>query len=104
MLPCLTMVADVTGLLGGFVTGTMVYSISPAAYVDTTLRWVVFQDILSGLMKSVVFAVIIAMVGCYRALIVAGGPEGVGHATMGAVVTSLVLIIVADSIFTAILP
>ncbi len=104
MLPCLTMVADVTGMLGGFVTGTTVYSISPAAYMDTTLRWLVFQDILSGLMKSVVFAVIIAMVGCYRALIVEGGPEGVGHATMGAVVTSIVLIIVADSIFTAILP
>ncbi len=103
MLPCLTMVADVTGLLGGFVTGTMVYYISPAAYIDTTLRWLVFQDILSGLIKSVVFAVIIAMVGCYRALIVEGGPEGVGHATMGAVVTSIVLIIVADSIFTAIL-
>jgi len=103
MLPCLTIVADMTGLLGGFVTGTTVYHISPASYIDTTLRWLMFRDVLSGLIKSVVFAVIITMVGCYRALIVEGGPEGVGHATMGAVVTSIVLIIVADSIFTAIL-
>jgi len=50
-----------------------------------------------------VFAVIITMVGCYRALIVEGGPEGVGHATMGSVVTAIVLIIVADGIFTALL-
>lgn len=103
MLPCLTMVADVTGLLGGFCTGTTLFNISSAAYIDTTLRWLMFRDILSGLIKSVVFAIIISMVGCYRALIVEGGPEGVGHATMGAVVLSIVLIIVADSIFTAIL-
>jgi phospholipid/cholesterol/gamma-HCH transport system permease protein len=62
-----------------------------------------FRDVLSGLLKSVVFAVIVTMVGCYRALIVEGGPEGVGHATMGAVVTAIVLIIVADGIFTALL-
>jgi len=103
MLPCLTVVADVAGLLGGFATGTMVYQISAASYIDTTLRWLLFRDVLSGLIKSVVFAVIITMVGCYRALIVEGGPEGVGHATMGSVVTAIVLIIVADGIFTALL-
>jgi phospholipid/cholesterol/gamma-HCH transport system permease protein len=103
MLPCLTIVADVAGLLGGFATGTLVYDISPSSYIDTTLRWLLFRDVLSGLIKSVVFAVIITMVGCYRALIVEGGPEGVGHATMGSVVTAIVLIIVADGIFTALL-
>ena len=78
MLPCLTIVADAAGLLGGFGTGTLVYDISPASYIDTTLRWLMFRDVLSGLIKSVVFAVIITMVGCYRALTVEGGPEGVG--------------------------
>ena len=76
MLPCLTLVADVAGLLGGFATGTLVYDISQSSYIDTTLRWLLFRDVLSGLIKSVVFAVIITMVGCYRALIVEGGPEG----------------------------
>ena len=103
MLPCLTIVADAAGLLGGFAAGTMVYQISPASYIDTTLRWLMFRDVLSGLIKSVVFAVIITMVGCYHALTVEGGPEGVGHATMGSVVTAIVLIIVADGIFTALL-
>lgn len=103
MLPCLTIVADATGLLGGFLTGTLLFNISGTAYIDTTLRWLMFRDVLSGLLKSLVFAVIITMVGCYRALIVEGGPEGVGQATMGAVVVSIVLIIVADSVFTALL-
>ena len=103
MLPCLTIVADATGLLGGFLAGTTLFQISSAAYIDTTLRWLMVQDIRSGLSKSVVGAIIITMVRCYRARIVEGGPEGVGHATMGAVVMSIVLIIVADSIFTAIL-
>lgn len=103
VLPCLTLLADAVGLAGGFLAGTSLFNISPTAYIETTLRWLAFRDVLSGLIKSVVFAVIITMVGCYRALIVEGGPEGVGQATMGAVVMSLVLIIVADSIFTALL-
>jgi phospholipid/cholesterol/gamma-HCH transport system permease protein len=103
MLPCLTILADTMGLVGGFIIGTSMFPISMASYLDITLTWLLFRDIVSGLIKSVVFAVIISMVGCYRALVVEGGPEGVGHATMGSVVTCIVLIIVADSIFTALL-
>jgi phospholipid/cholesterol/gamma-HCH transport system permease protein len=103
MLPCLTIVADTMGLVGGFVIGTTLFPITSASYIDTTLTWLQFRDVLSGLIKSAVFAVIISMVGCYRALTVEGGSAGVGQATMGSVVTSIVLIIVADSIFTALL-
>jgi len=103
MLPCLTILADAMGLLGGFVIGTTVFNISVLSYLNTTLVWLAFVDILTGLVKSLVFAVIIVMVGCYRALVVEGGPQGVGQATMASVVTSIVLIIVADSIFTAIM-
>ncbi len=103
MLPCLTIFADVMGLLGGYLIGTTVWHISHAQYLNTTVVWLLFPDILAGLLKSLVFAVIIGMVGCYRALVVEGGPEGVGQATMVSVVTTLVLIIVADGIFTAIL-
>ena len=103
MLPCLTVFADLLGLVGGYLIGTRVYNISSVYYINTTLEWLLLSDILAGLLKSVVFAVIIGMVGCYRALVVEGGPEGVGRATMVSVVTTIVLIIVADSIFTAIL-
>jgi phospholipid/cholesterol/gamma-HCH transport system permease protein len=73
------------------------------SYLHTTLSWLGLADIGAGLLKSVVFAVIIGMVGCYRALVVEGGPEGVGQATMVSVVTTIVLIIVADGVFTALL-
>ena len=103
VLPCLTLFADVLGLIGGFFIGTTVYQLSPAVYIHTTQSWLMFGDIMTGLLKSVVFAVIIGMVGCYRALVVEGGPEGVGQATMVSVVTTIVLVIVADGIFTRIL-
>ncbi len=103
VLPCLTLFADVLGLIGGFVIGTTLYQLSPTVYIHTTQSWLMFGDIMTGLLKSVVFAVIIGMVGCYRALVVEGGPEGVGQATMISVVTTIVLVIVADGIFTRIL-
>jgi phospholipid/cholesterol/gamma-HCH transport system permease protein len=103
MLPCLTVFADVMGLIGGYIIGTTVWGISATQYINTTLVWLLLPDILAGLLKSSVFAVIIGMVGCYRALVVEGGAEGVGQATMVSVVTTIVLIIVADGVFTAIL-
>jgi phospholipid/cholesterol/gamma-HCH transport system permease protein len=103
MLPCLTIFADVMGLVGGFFIGTTVYHLSSVSYINTTIAWLLMPDILAGLLKSVVFSVIIGMVGCYRALVVEGGAEGVGQATMVSVVTTIVLVIVADGIFTAIL-
>jgi phospholipid/cholesterol/gamma-HCH transport system permease protein len=103
MMPCLTIFADALGLVGGYLIGTQVYHVGAVAYIQTTLQWLVLSDILAGLLKSVVFAVIVGMVGCYRALVVEGGPEGVGQATMVSVVTTIVLIIVADGIFTALL-
>jgi phospholipid/cholesterol/gamma-HCH transport system permease protein len=103
MLPCLTLFADAMGLVGGYLIGTTVWHISSGQYINTTLVWLLLPDIFAGLLKSVVFAVIIGMVGCYRALVVEGGAEGVGQATMVSVVTTIVLIIVADGVFTAIL-
>lgn len=103
MLPCLTVFSDITGLLGGFIIGTTVFHLSPTIYIHTTLVWLLFSDVCVGLLKSAVFAVIIGMIGCYRALVVEGGPEGVGQATMVSVVTTIVLVIVTDGIFTAIL-
>jgi phospholipid/cholesterol/gamma-HCH transport system permease protein len=103
MLPCLTIFADVMGLVGGYLIGTTIWHISAGQYINTTLVWLLLPDICAGLLKSVVFAVIIGLVGCYRALVVEGGAEGVGQATMVSVVTTIVLIIVADGVFTAIL-
>jgi len=102
MLPCLTIVADVMGMIGGYVVGTTAVGIRSSLYIQNTLDSLLTKDILTGLFKSVVFAGIIAMVGCYMAFVVRGGAEGVGKATMISVVTSLICIILADCFFTTV--
>lgn len=102
MLPCLTVLADVIGMIGGYCVGTLAIGIRSALYIQNTIDALLLKDIISGLIKSVVFAVIIALVGCYMAFIIKGGAEGVGKSTMISVVTSLISIILADCLFTAI--
>ncbi len=102
MLPCLTVLGDAIGMVGGYFVGTLAIGIRSALYIQNTIDSLLIKDILSGLAKSVVFAVIIAMVGCYMAFVVRGGAEGVGKSTMISVVTSLISIILADCLFTAI--
>lgn len=102
MLPCLTVLADIIGMIGGYAVGTTAIGIRSALYIQNTIDALLMKDILSGLVKSFVFAIIIAMVGCYMAFVVRGGAEGVGRATMISVVTSLISIILADCLFTAI--
>jgi len=102
MLPCLTILADATGMLGGYVVGTTAVGIRSSLYIKSTLDALLLKDILTGLIKSVVFGGIIAMVGCYMAFVVQGGAEGVGRSTMISVVTSLICIILADCFFTTV--
>ncbi len=102
MLPCLTVLADVIGMIGGYAVGTTAIGIRSSMYIQNTLDSLLLKDILTGLTKSFVFAGIIAMVGCYMAFVVRGGAEGVGKATMISVVTSLISIILADCFFTTV--
>ena len=101
MLPCLTVMADFMGMLGGYLVGTTTLGIHSVPYIDNTLDAVKIVDIVTGLIKSVVFAVIIVMVGSYMAFIIEGGAEKVGQNTRQSVVVSMVLIIIADLVFTA---
>ncbi|MFP5212040.1 MAG: MlaE family ABC transporter permease [Acidobacteriota bacterium] len=102
MLPCLTVLADLIGMIGGYVVGTTAVGIRSSLYIQKSIEALLLKDIMTGLIKSVVFAAIIAMVGCYMAFVVRGGAEGVGKSTMISVVTSLICIIVADCLFTTI--
>jgi phospholipid/cholesterol/gamma-HCH transport system permease protein len=102
MLPCLTIIGDFVGIFGGYLIGVLSLRINSALYIQTTLKFLALKDIYTGLSKSFVFALIIAMVGCYQGLNTKGGAEGVGKATTLSVVTSFILIILADCILTAI--
>ncbi len=100
MLPLLTIFADLIGILGGFVICVNKLSISPALYVTMVVQALTAHDIITGLIKTIVFGAVIALVGCHQGLNVKSGAEGVGKATTASVVISFILIIVADCFFT----
>ena len=96
LVPVLTVFADFIGILGGYIVGVDVLGINSSFYLTNMKRYLELIDIMGGLAKSCVFGMIIAIIGCYKGLSTKGGAEGVGKATTSAVVTSYILIIVAD--------
>lgn len=101
-LPCLAILADLAGIFGGFVVGVFGLDIGANHYWNQTVTSLYTADILSGLVKSFVFANVIAVVACHCGLSLTGGPEEVGRATTRAVVTSIIIVILADFLFTSI--
>ena len=100
-LPVLTLWADAVGILGGFLIGTLQLGILPSLYWKMTTIPLVLKDLLSGLLKSLIFGMIICIVSCFEGFRTEGGAEGVGRSTTVAVVTSFILIIAADCLCTA---
>lgn len=100
-LPALILIADFTSVFGGFIFGASKFGIRPDTYLRETLDVLTFKDVYSGIFKGGVFAVIIAMIGCYRGLVVEGGAEDVGKATMLSVVSCTLAIIMLDTFMTA---
>ena len=101
MLPLLTIYADIVGILGGYIIGVFKLNIGPNMYWRMTYDPLVFKDVFTGLIKSVAFGVVIAIVACYQGMKTEGGAEGVGRSTTLAVVISFIMIIATDCFFTA---
>jgi phospholipid/cholesterol/gamma-HCH transport system permease protein len=102
MLPVLTLYADIIGIFGGYLICVYKLRISSSMYMHITYSSLLYKDLYTGLLKSVFFGMIIALVACYQGFNVEGGAEGVGKATTRAVVSTFILIIAADCLFTAI--
>ena len=102
MLPLLTVYADIVGIFGGYLVSTTKLGLSPALYMKMTFQPLVLKDIFTGLFKTLIFPTVICVVSCFEGMRVEGGAEGVGNATTRAVVTSFILIIASDAIFTVI--
>lgn len=100
MLPALTFVSDVSALAGAAMFSSLELGLTMRAYALETVNVLSAYDVLQGLMKSIVFAFIIALVGVSNGFQVTGGAEGVGRGTTRAVVLSIVYIVLADMIFT----
>jgi len=94
-LPLLTIVTDLVSVFGGYVMASG-YSINPVMYISGLPQFMLFQDLIEGVVKPAVFGVIIAITACYVGLNTKGGAAGVGAAAKQAVVLSSVLILVCD--------
>lgn len=96
MLPLLTIFADIISIVGGAFLAKSAAHISYGEFLTSVREFSFFRDYLKGMAKGIVFAVIIVLVGCYQGFRVRGGAAGVGKATTGAVVTSIISIFISN--------
>jgi len=106
--PLLTAIFDVIGIIGGFLTGSMLLGVSPGIYFYRVESTVVMADITGGFLKSICFAVVVATICCFQGYFThtrkeGFGAKGVSLSTTSAVVISCVLILVTDYILTSFL-
>jgi len=100
MMPLLVLIADVIGVMGGFIVSSAILEMNEAAYIKTTMANLTTFDVVSGLIKAAVFGLIIAILGCFNGYNSRGGAQGVGAATTNAVVYASVLILFFDYFLT----
>jgi phospholipid/cholesterol/gamma-HCH transport system permease protein len=102
MLPILVAVADTFGFFGGAIIATTNLNVGYELYKSTALNNIYLEDLFSGLVKPVIFAIIIGTIGCYLGMKTTGGTKGVGSSTTLSVVISSIFIFVFDFILTKI--
>ncbi len=102
MLPLLVIVADIIGVMGGYLIATLKLGFGSVEYLNSTFRYLEMQDVVSGLVKAAVFGFIVALMGCYHGFTSERGAQGVGVATTRAVVTASILILTANYFVTEI--
>jgi phospholipid/cholesterol/gamma-HCH transport system permease protein len=102
MMPLLTVFANIVGMLGGLLIGTLMLDITPIAYYNQTIGAVGINDWAVGLVKAVLFGAVVALVGCWRGMRCQRSAAAVGAAATSAVVLCIVLIISIDAIATVI--
>lgn len=94
-LPLLTVIADFMGMVGGFMILKFQLDMSMAQYWNSAWQSLAYNDVVQGVLKPFVFAIIISLVGCYFGVQTSGGTQGVGRSTTQAVVVSSIWVIVA---------
>lgn len=99
-MPLLCVFADALGILGGFVIGAGLFDISAPLYLKQTLEMLTLTDFLLGVFKSLVFAVLIGLIGCHYGLSCGRNAQAVGQATTRAVVSIIVALVVSDALIT----
>ncbi len=103
VMPLLTALADVVGLLGGAYVAEVAFGVPYETFAESAQNLIRPGDYLGGLLKSTVFALIIGTVACNQGLRTEGGAEGVGHSTTNTVRLCVIFVLIADLIMTQIL-
>lgn len=99
-LPFLGAIANITGVLGGYLVGVILLGVDSGIFIAKIIDFVTLSDIIQGTVKAAVFGTILTHIGCYKGYLTSGGAEGVGRATTEAVVLSSVLILFSDYLIT----
>jgi phospholipid/cholesterol/gamma-HCH transport system permease protein len=95
-LPLLTVIADVVGIGGGWTVATLLYGMASSTFLTSVRDGITSDDIIGGVIKPIVFALIIGAIACYKGLSTEGGTVGVGRSTTRSVVTASIVVIIAD--------
>jgi len=103
MLPALTLLSLVTGMLGGLLIVTNIYNLSQSTFLDSARNFLSVWDIGSAAIKAACFGILIAIIGCSWGLTTTGGAKGVGQSTTAAVVTALLAIFISNFLLTALM-
>jgi phospholipid/cholesterol/gamma-HCH transport system permease protein len=101
-MPILVLIADIIGVMGGYLIGTQRLDFNSTTYLKNTFDFLQTVDVVSGLVKAAVFGFIIALMGCYHGFNSTGGAQGVGRATTNAVVSALIMILISNYFVTEI--
>ncbi|HEV2422160.1 MAG TPA: ABC transporter permease [Candidatus Acidoferrales bacterium] len=96
VLPLLTAVTDLVGLIGGYIVASYQLSITGVEFWNRAITALASGDLIQGIVKPLVFAIIISTIGCFYGLRTHGGTQGVGRATTSAVVAGSITVIVVD--------
>ncbi len=99
VLPLLTLFSDIFAIAGGLLVGITLLDLTTSSYIAQTLKTLTLFEVVWGMSKSVVFAALIAWIGCLKGFQTKGGSDSVGNSATSAVVSSIFLIILFDSIF-----
>lgn len=103
MLPILVLVADIIGVFGGYLVGVYKLGFNPGIYLQQTIKYLKAEDVISGLIKAAFFGFSISLMGCYHGFYSDRGAAGVGRATINAVVSASILILILNYTLTAFL-
>lgn len=102
-MPIIVLICNIVGIGGGLIAALATLDVTLIGYINRLQEALSFGDVISGLIKSVVFGFLIATIGCYKGLSAKGGADSVGRITTGSVVAAVFVIILVDALFTFLL-